>query len=401
MPASATSRILAAAAVMLGLGACTTVLSLDPYQGASDSVCGVLDGCYKDGAFKTSCRAHINDTLGAAGVKDGTDWLTALSDLGCLDTCSSARTCLDRSPICVTHACAAREECCGFTEGRTDCEAGGCCFTRGQTCADDDQCCFSAGSCIDGHCGGVVCREPGVACSLDEQCCSQHCNRADKTCTAVICGEDGYDCKTSEDCCGRFCDPSGRCSPQACSQLGQGCSDKSDCCDETNLCFKLGGVGFCSGASCLPDEAECSADADCCPGSHCDPVFVRCSASCGAEGAPCAVGGDCCSGSCDAAHGTCAAGCSSGDCDVDSDCCSGMCIQSTCSQGCQLVTCANHSVCDVGDALPDVGCPIPDACVAEVCSIDPHCCCEGWDSLCVYEARHPAMSKSACLNACP
>lgn len=369
------ARTFAALLVVASVASCTGVLSLDDYTSASDALCGLLDGCYS-GAAITGCRKHVDDRLGGANDSLTDDWLASLASEGCLDNCAAARSCLDIEPVCqsaVSSACVAKEECCSFTLGAVDCVRQRCCSTDGQRCSSGADCCGT--SCVEGFCGGVLCRDPGAACDLDEQCCSRSCR--DNACSAKICSPDGFECGGDAECCSRSCNAAGRCGQPACGREGSPCASAGDCCDAL-VCHDLGTKSFCSPGACTPREIDCGSDSQCCTG-FCDPVYRVCADGCRAAGNDCVIDGQCCTGKC--VGGLCSGGCSDVYCAANEDCCSSRCVAHTCAPACVTADCS-HDPCTVGGPLQVdcVGIAIP---VTDVCKVDPYCCCNAWDSFCV------------------
>jgi hypothetical protein len=376
---------------------------------ASSAICGLLSTCYAAGTF-SGCEAHVNGDLEDAGAGDRDGWLQALSAQGCLDSCSTARDCLDTAPVCAKRGtgCTQAEECCGFTSGSGDCDtrAHRCCVPQGQRCSLDSDCCDSAGVCdnVDGGtgtCGGTICRGAGVACQLDRQCCSETC--LSTGCAAKTCKVDHFDCKSAGECCSGFCDPGGHCAEPVCLGEGQPCTSAKDCCQAPGhalVCYMLGTEGFCSPGMCTPQQVGCMSDDQCCTGS-CDPTYHVCAAPCVVTGDACQRGAECCTGTCDA--GTCA-GCSTASCDAGADCCSGTCVAGTCTAPCGQTTCTGHDVCQVGAALSSKGCgdPTLDACITAICNTDAYCCCTAWDSFCAGEAlaAHAKLGSPCSTTAC-
>ncbi|MFT3771882.1 MAG: hypothetical protein QM820_41265 [Minicystis sp.] len=381
------------------------MLSLDGFDGASDAICDLLDGCYASGAPAT-CKGHIDGAITTSDAAVVTKWLQTIGK-GCLDNCSAARLCLDIQPVCVLDVggpCAVKEDCRGFSDGSRDCsEAHQCCVTAGQRCTSDADCCPEAGACnpITMTCGGTQCRGKGEACDIGDQCCSKNCQH--NQCARTICEEDGFPCTDATACCSGYCE-NGKCGrPQECGLPLSPCTTDADCCPpdpakpDARYCYfpEEATTGLCStGPSCLPLEGDCGKDADCCT-NHCDPTYFKCGEACGHVGEECKIDAQCCSGSCNA--GTCQETvCSTVYCDVDADCCTNHCILHTCAPACGQTTCT-HTVCQIGEPLSPT-CNGKDACVAAICDSDPYCCCNSWDSFCVVEvAHHPDV----CTIACP
>lgn len=79
--------------------------------------------------------------------------------------------------------------------------------------------------------------------------------------------------------------------------------------------------------------------------------------------------------------------CTAAVCAFDPYCCQvawdAICVgeaQKECNLSCTSSTC-DHDLCAEGSALA----PSCDACAADICAVDPFCCTNGWDSICVAE----------------
>jgi hypothetical protein len=387
------ARAAAALAAALGVASCTSVLSLESYQNAPDAICELLEGCYAE-SKPLDCRTHVNSAIDGAAWSDVSDWFRSVSANGCLDTCTSARRCMDSSPICLKDAraaCTDPEDCCGYTTGAADCQGGQCCATLGHHCSDDQDCCDAACDPGTNTCGGTKCHDPGVGCTLDVECCSHNCQR--NVCADTICSPEGFDCKDDVECCEGVC-TAGKCVVPSCGKALAVCKSDADCCSgapDNLVCFKPDGapVGICSTNQCLPEQADCvpgSTSKPCCPGTECDATYFKCGKPCVPDGASCASDAPCCSGAC-GTDGLCPTSCSTAYCKQDSDCCSHTCIAGTCAPECQSPACKSHSVCVIGEPLdPSPACDSQAACIATICQNDSYCCCTGWDAFCVQEA---------------
>jgi hypothetical protein len=414
------SPVLRRVLALLGLGlggaalaaaGCSATLGLDDYQSAGQSLCDLLGSCSAR-IDSAECGLHVDAALVGLPPTRQTKWLSELGDRKCLDTCNSARACLGRTPICVGHRglCHSKEECCGFVEGTSDCDARSarCCFRQGVRCKGDEDCCPGAGACdpSTGTCGGVVCKLAGTSCFNGFECCSGVCDAKTGACTASTCLDDGFDCAADADCCSQTCDPSsGKCQAASCNVEGTACDPHaaSPCC--TGLtCFVADAApdqpGVCSKQACFPDQFDCAVDDQCCS-KYCNRKFHLCSKQCVALGSTCASTVECCDGSCDddgTGKKVCRA-CSLDVCTTDGDCCHGTCktggvgVAGLCAETCKG-TCS-HDVCSAGAPL-DGSCPTDAACIAAVCAIDAYCCCVGWDDLC----RNAVGAAPACNRDC-
>lgn len=386
------------AVLALSLGpSCSSLLDIDDYEDAGGALCDLLGRCYAKTGLP-GCEGRLDDRLDQAESEPRSAWLQRFADQRCLENCTAARGCLDLSPVCgaLGEACARREDCCGFTKGRADCDAkrSKCCVPRGVPCSSNADCCAGAGACelalAEGYttCGGVVCSTPGKACANGFDCCTGVCDATGK-CAETPCGDDGFECTTGAACCSGYCGPSGRCEPPPCALRGAPCEVDGDCC--TELCYRPdpSQPGVCSEGGCFPNGFDCASDTQCCS-HHCDLTYFRCGLeSCKTLGEACESGLECCSGGC--SGGVCSL-CSTELCQIDADCCTGSCEGGKCVAGsCSEPAC--HPVCEEGPPLDD-GCDHVGACAADVCAAHPICCCSGWDAICV------ALAAGLCDDDC-
>lgn len=389
---------------------CTSVLGLDDLESGSKSLCETVDRC-SSRLDAAACDAHVSRGVETLAKSRQTKWIEELSAKSCVESCNSARRCLDKTPICLSRgsSCAAREECCGFVQGTADCDgrSGRCCSRAGVRCASDVDCCTGSGACepTTGTCGGVVCAQPGAPCASGFECCSGTCDPVTSKCFAEVCFEDGFECSVDAECCSKTCDPSSHtCVTPSCGVLDAPCvpndAGTGTCCVGLK-CYNASGVegelGVCSKDLCFPEQYDCSNDAQCCPvddteqTGYCHPKYHLCrSRKCFALGEACANDVDCCVGTC--FDGACRS-CSETVCSSDADCCQhegGDPV--TCTQGkagvsgfCRTLCTAScdHDVCTTGGPLQDKGCGDLAGCIESVCADDWYCCCTGWDSLCV------------------
>lgn len=380
-------RAVSATFALLLFAGCAGVLGVDDTDDVSVAFCELLGRCY-EGRPEAVCEERVGAALDGTDSAQRSAWLQAFADSACLETCTSARSCLDRVPVCVADGCEQREDCCGFITGRTDCNVDerSCCRRKGNACRDDADCCPDAGGCSEttGTCGGVVCKPPQDPCLNDYECCTGRCE--DGACAATICADDGFECAEDADCCNKSCPQETRlCGVTGCVDVGAACDENVPCCGEL-LCFN----GVCSESECYPENFDCVSDTQCCSG-YCDQAFYLCGLPCKVDGEGCGSDPECCGDSC--VDGTCETSCSDGACVEDSDCCSGSCLGGVCLASCNQASC-EHSACTVGSALDGMCSP----CIADVCSVDPYCCCGEWDSLCVKEAVNLCDAPCAALE---
>ena len=431
-------RLVAAAtalALFSTLGAsCVDLLGLGGYTGAIQSLCDMLAECYGT-SFYPKCVERAEQRLGDASPELRESYLTAFADNSCLESCTNARACLDHQPICSTggSSCGAAEQCCGFTDGASQCSGDSCCAPRGSVCSDAGQCCDA--DCINGTCGGVECKDANESCNNDGECCGELvCGSVEQAC--VLCLPQFSECAGPSDCCSGNCvldivEPAaggeepppalGFCDEATCAREGMDCNTPADCCSTAPFCAPvpaLPGLKVCSPGECVPLGTPCLVDAACCSGV-CDLNLGLCASECGPLGSECALSQDCCEGECpqgsccltdglpcldepECCGGTCFEGTctgssckSAGDsCDGDPlSCCSHYCSDSTLGTCCPVfANYCNHGVCNEGAPLrPDCGAIVinngPEFggidCISSICTLNPDCCCLGWDQSCI------------------
>ena len=414
------------AALLLWIPSCADVLGLGGERNVADELCDLLQRCYGDAA-PPDCHRRVGTALARADQEQASAWLTSFADASCLTDCTTARRCLDAEPVCepIGEDCDVLEQCCGFTRGKSSCdaEAERCCRPRGTSCTGDDDCCADAGRCSEetSTCGGVVCKDAGAECGLDVECCTKLCNDSG-VCAETICQPDGAQCGSDEACCTGLC-AEGICGIPGCGGEGATCDSPDACCPELTCFLAAEGIGVCSPSACIPDGKPCYTPELCCS-SYCDPLFAACATppECLGPGEACGPADFCCTETCNEAS---VCGCA-GDgffCTFPSDCCSGICDGGTCgtpgcadyghgcsnSDGCCGGSCSASAtcvwkcdnggapfdcfsdVCTTGMQPLDPSCGVSDpgwvdaACVESICAFDAFCCCNFWDDMCVGE----------------
>lgn len=333
-PAPAARRALAAVflVALAGLFApsCVDALGVDGYENGYTKLCDLVKRCYGD-AF-TGCDERVQD----ADLAAHDDWVEKLGASGCLDSCAQVFKCLDFQPVCRARteqepavSCALNEDCCGYASGAVACEYGACCTPLGASCEADADCCPNTGFCkpiqkdSDAKtCGGVLCGSVGEACLNDFQCCSGRCSNG--FCDEIPCPPEGFPCERDEDCCTLACVDQ-KCTNPTCAQSGEPCKSAADCCESAPVCnFGKPGAdsGICSTAECIPNNADCAGDSECCS-HYCHPTYHLCG-ECAALDDPCGSASPCCTGlACDAGH--CASCASAGlPCGDSVACCAGL-----------------------------------------------------------------------------
>ena len=418
------------------LASCSSLLGVDDYHDSASEICNLLGPCFGI----TDCQRTVSASLTGTTAGVRSEWLRALSDKRCLDSCKAARRCLDLHPLCsdVGESCERKDQCCGFLSGGADCRAKGasqnndagtpdassadagssgptrCCKSEGASCQISSDCC--EGSC-DQHTGtcGKPCRPAKDTCQDNYECCTKICRddgSGNSTCSEDVCVELGSVCAIDADCCqGAKCLPAQdnrtRCGfPPECRATDLPCEkgvSGEDCCtvdpntSQALNCLQVldpllsptGASGVCrpSDNQCFPNDYPCVKDANCCE-NYCDPQLGRCGTPCKTALASCASGSECCSQSCNANN---ACDCSNDKCKIDADCCSTNCVGGVCGALCATNPGCDHDECIPGGPLNAAACLVTGAkadsnCVDTVCKADKYCCCVAWDAVCTADA---------------
>lgn len=166
--------------------------------------------------------------------------------LACGD-CTGTRGCTwcEADSACVPVAADGENTCSGTTTN--DPMACMACYEVGFACAADNQCCgWTAGGnieCMDGFCEDTnLCGANGDTCVEGDpmsRCCGLQICSADTGGTLECCTRAGERCTTSTDCCGFMaCGADGFCAPQA---VGAPCRSSQECegasfCTDANVC---------------------------------------------------------------------------------------------------------------------------------------------------------------------
>ncbi len=292
----------------------------------------------------------------------------------------------------------------GGTGGTTGpvCGDGICEAAEQNTCPAD---------CQPADCAHPTCEE-GVA--LDPAC---------SPCVAAICQNDAYCCDTAWDgscanatnnpmfgctaCCGNGTCGAGENCDSCAADCGSCVCGDGQCLGETcESCAQDCGACSCGDGACTPGVGEtCSScQVDCgicqnCPHSACfagaalDPVVCQ-------EACPdlvCAMNQNCCTvngwnAACQNLSLQLCPGneCIESVCAQNPSCCNAnwtqACVElakTTCNVGCD---CA-HSVCQDGEKMVKTC----SRCVEDVCTMDPYCCDQAWDGICVDEAQYVCL----------
>lgn len=268
-------------------------------------------------------------------------------------------------PSCCTAVCEAGDAFC--------CDTGwdaACVERAAAICTDCGD--YLAGSCVYPHsgpgCSDAVCCE--TVCELDPTCCSF---RWDELCAQTAVGVCKYDA------CGSGSSAALR-RPCTLPSIVPGCSDTSCCeaiCANDQICCEQAWDETCAAAAALSEDCGQVAN---CP-TRGDPFEVHNNPGC--------VDVFCCSVVC-AVEPVC--------CQINWDL---HCVDIAVELCYTRNQCPGLEPCDRSHASP--GCAEPQCCQI-VCSVDPTCCSEGWDTGCVAEARgrcKPATSwECPCFGDC-
>jgi hypothetical protein len=305
---------------------------------------GVNDGGYDAGGVYV-CAPAANctaDYFGSCNVNS--DCCSGYCYGGLAGDGGSTGTCY---PLCsyaagAGESCSVAGDCCSYSCS-ADPDAGTpgtcqlSCTPPGQYCQDDVQCCVgfcstglldSTYTCIATLAdAGPRCVWDNQACSQDSDCCSRNCYGANDggggTCTEWVYGFDGggsalpclsensiYDGDAG--CCSgsAIVLDSGVqvCVGEACLPENAGCYNDYDCCSTYCLGWDGGSGGTClplQWRTCLGGSDYCSQDSDCCSGTCISPdagpdAGSQCAyeSFCLPDPSPCYQNGDCCGGLC-------------------------------------------------------------------------------------------------------
>lgn len=321
------------------------------------------------------------------------------NDRGCASAvCAYRPTCCTAKwdALCVDLAlalCIDKQECpsagpCNQAHRLTGCSDPSCCNA---VCNFDPECCITEwdASCVDAF--RIYCLPPSTFnCPCDGTCfepkTSPGCN--DRSCCAAVCA-------VEEACCLSQWDA-------ICASLARDlCCGNSLCGDPCNKdCLVVHAQPSCSDAFCC--EAVCAADPICCEESWdtlcVQYAAVRCVGACGQPS----------SGNCFTEHGNGGCrlpGCCKAVCLVDPTCCQEEWDSACATIANTLPTCVSEKP-KCGNAQAGSCCTPHDGpaceglgCCAAVCAIDPSCCQEEWDELCVNQTKGIAQCK-ACDPPC-
>lgn len=276
-----------------------------------DEVC--LPGCRFDGSTcETATDCCDGDCVGGlcssascgGSFEACTDSNDCCPNLGC-DNNRCTTSCGQRSYVC---GGGANEPCCsGLTCIDGTC-GGPLCKAFASTCNSPSECCGAG--CVDGAC----CSEEGNSCSgssLTEQCCpGLRCNTSTFKCEACAPPSGGAACTEQWECCAPSSCNLG--AMTCCAATGYACSAGPQCC--TGRCKSS--TGMC----CAGTNQECETSVDCCSGATCNPLNHYC--ECVPYQGTCDSSIDCCAGTCN--NGKCC-NTSTSFCLSGTECCSGVC----------------------------------------------------------------------------
>lgn len=286
-------------------------------------------------------------------------------------------------------------------EGKTVCDsiaALGQCVDKGthwvvQDCPEGHFCDSEADACVPWNCPPLEkhCEEQiAVACSqwgtgyVSTDCTAQDMICHQGECKEVLCQQGDEWCLDSQTL--------GTCGEAGVSWDKHPCQDKQSC-------WK----GECRDWKCIPGGPMCDETvATACDalgtgplpgGTDCQEQGLVCWAGNCTECVPDCLGKECGEDGCGATCGECADGeeCKSGLCTCVPDCAGKQCGDNGCAGSCG--TCGQYQECMESQCVPKpAGCVPHDyagcggcKCEACVCNMDPFCCNNSWDSLCVDE----------------
>ena len=388
--------------VLVGGWSCVSLLDLDGYESAVSGLCQLLTTCEGEATYP-SCVAYVNGRVDGADPAARATWLTYFADNACLTTCTNARVCLDEAPVCgnAAETCAASPYCCGFTDGRSTCEAGACCKNDDAPCVTSEECCNSR--CVETDegtttCGGEQCKERDEPCVDNSDCCSTNCTESG------VCGFQcvglGATCQFGSDCCSDLCNDG------VCDCLADGAMG---CADAANCCGLICTDGTCADTSgCSGPGSECNGTG-CCEGLECSDDYLAC---CFSNGSDCpnqpllCCGQGCEAGACCSTAGNLCA--DKSECCFDNECFEGRCVhcdQPTCHDLCEPggpLDAATHSQECANAGFPAAG--TSKACIEAVCATPglEYCCCVGWDDACIAAVgAGQEPGDGDCLIVCP
>lgn len=271
--------------------------------------------------------------------------------------------CDECTPECVGKQCG--DNGCGGSCG--SCPAGFVCNIYGY-CNCAPQC--TNKQCGSDGCGGSCGTCPtGSVCNWQGACvCLPKCEN--KECGPDGCGGSCGTCPSGYQCTSGFCQATSYCGDGWCDyNLGETCDS---CPEDCGWCNPECGDGICDadyGEECY----WCPEDCGDCP-DECGDGF-------------CSWNEDC--NSCPWDCGPCPDQCGDGYCDsYYGETCS------TCPTDCG--TCGGYGCCDLHD---EPGCSDPDV-MSCTCQMDPYCCEQMWDNICVDEAQQYCGADCGCTPQC-
>ncbi|GMV42762.1 MAG: hypothetical protein AMXMBFR64_44780 [Myxococcales bacterium] len=298
-------------------------------------------------------------------------------------TAGAAKTCEDDNP-CTDDACNPVSGCVS-SPNKAACDddnpctagdtcAGGVCAGKPKTCDDGNPCtadgCDAKTGCTYLPKSGLC--EDGDVCTASDFCEDGECKAGEPACptceTDADCApyEDGNLCDGITRCLGGYCKPDPATIPKCDTSKDTGC-DVTQCVPDTGLCKT---VTLSEGDPCN-DKNGCT-EGETCQGGQCKGGKVVCTSGCKPTEEP-GCGGCSCEGCVCALDPFC--------CNVHWDeSCVGLC-KGDCGMDCGPVITPPDGGCTQSNSPGCGGC----ACESCVCGMDPYCCNNAWDSLCVDE----------------
>ena len=348
-----TALVVAAAAVAMLIGACSTVLGVDfdaPHlsTAASQGDDGGAGGG-EGGGPPGSCTPK---TCAGQGFACGTQNDGCGGAIEC-GACSAGAPCVEGKCACTAKTCPNVGATCGTVDngcgGALDC---GACTTAGEACSQNKCACqpknctargancgmvpdgcgntYDCGNCMGNlagpNCGGGGPNKCGATACVPLTCAGR-CGDLSNGCGAILmCGT----CAAPQTCGGRGTANVCGCTPTTCAQQGKNCGPIADGCGGTRDCGPCSGFNSCGGGG-TPNVCGCVPGATKCPaGQNCGTVPNGC-------GANIACGGGCAAPqTCGGSGVTNVCGCTPNTCDsflcgIHADGCGGTLSCGTCT----------------------------------------------------------------------
>ena len=337
--------------------------------------CTTIDACTEGACVGAPIDCSALDGPCVVGVCDGVDGgcraVPRPDQLPCTDgdLCTSLDACIGGACLGTVADCSALDGEC--LVGYCDSDSGRCVVkpSERQAC-DDGAACTVNDACVAGDCTGqpVNCSALDTTCAQgvcevesgrcvtaavreDEGCDDGQACTQNERCRAGLCVGPGLDCRALDRPCA-----SGQCDAAAGACVSLPVAPGSPC-DDLDLCSEASGCA--RDGTCQGTPRDCSAVADACHTSSCDPRTGACIATVIDDGTPCedadpcSVDETCRAGVCGGPPKSCAA--------LDSPCTQGFC-DAAAGGVCVALPVLDGLACETGDL-----CQLDEACVGGVC----------------------------------